>query len=136
MEIKEIDLPSGAKLRFRHPPYADADALLKAVMMESVKVPILSQDELLNLSKTHLCVAFSSDAIQKALWKCMASSTYHDERGDLKIEKDLFEPVSAREDYPILAMEVLQQTLAPFGKSLLLVFSRLSSHLAKNRESK
>lgn len=103
-------------------------------MLESAKIPVLSQDELLNLTKNHLCVAFSSEIIQKALWKCMGASTYLSEAGDLKIDRDTFEPVQVRGDYPVVAMHVMQETLAPFGKSLLLVFSRLSEHFGKNRK--
>lgn len=133
-EVVDFNLPSGAMLRFRHPPYTDAEALFRAVAAESVKIPINSQDELFNLTKTHICTVIASEPIQRALWKVMAASTYQDPRGDLKIDRATFEPIAAREDYPVVATEVLQATLAPFGKSLLLVFNRLSSLFGPGHE--
>jgi hypothetical protein len=103
--ILEKKLPSGAILKFNIAPFAEGKALYQAVLEEFRG---------LKLFKDLFCVALSSSKIEAALNKCIERALYN----DLKIGKDTFEDVEARQDYIPLCFEIAKENIAPFAKSL------------------
>lgn len=119
--MKKITLPSGAKLEIDLAPFADANALNKAVAKE---LKGMKFDPELNLTdpvfiKDLACTAFSSDEIMNALEVCFRRCTYN----GLKIDASTFEAEDARQDYFIVCREVLIEQIRPFAKGLLSLFS-------------
>ena len=119
--MKKITLPSGAKLEIDLAPFADSNALNKAVAKE---LKSMKFDPELNLAdpvfiKDLACTAFSSDEIMDALEVCFKRCTYN----GLKIDSTTFEPEEARQDYFVVCREVLIEQIRPFAKGLLSLFS-------------
>ena len=122
---KKINLPSGATLEITLAPFADANALNKAVAKELLKLKI-NKDldfEDPNFIKDLVCSAISSDEIMNALENCFKRCTYN----NLKITMDTFESEEARGDYFIVCKEVLTVNCAPFVKSLSSQFGATNS---------
>jgi hypothetical protein len=113
--ILEKKLPSGAILKFNIAPFAEGKALYQAVLEEfrGLKLDPLAEIDV-NLFKDLFCVALSSSKIEAALNKCIERALYN----DLKIGKDTFEDVEARQDYIPLCFEIAKENIAPFAKSL------------------
>jgi hypothetical protein len=126
--LKEITLPSGAILQITPAPFADAKALYQAMMAEARGVELQSRAQFMDIAKNLICIGFSSRAIDAALTKCMARCTYNTHR----IDEKTFEPLEARQDYTMVCMEVLEETIRPFSKNLSAVFSRLLSTIGEN----
>lgn len=124
-EPKEILLPSGATLKIRPAPFAEAKALYQALLAEVKEIKIESETAMVSIFKDIFCAGFSSQKIEKELEKCLARCTYNGGNGDMKIDKDTFEPMSAREDYTLVCMEVAKENIAPFAKSLYAEYSRI-----------
>lgn len=113
--MKQIDLPSGAKLEIGLAPFKEANRLLKAFTLENKGSTIESRTELdVNLLKDLFCTSISSELINDALWECAKRCTYN----GLKITPELFEPENARQDYLVVMWEVGKANLVPFMKSL------------------
>jgi len=91
-----------------------------------------------NLLKTALVTAFSSQQVEAALWVCFAKCVYkaNPNAGDLKIDKDTFEPVAARGDYVSVCMEVAEENIAPFVKSLFAVWEHTLATISNVRASR
>lgn len=130
--MKEVELPSGAVLKITPAPFAAAKALYQAVLEESKAVQFSMTMEISALLKDILCYSFSSKRIEAALSECLKRCTYNSGNGDLRIDADTFEPVEAREDYPVVCTEVAMENLRPFAKSLSVVFAQLSSMIPVN----
>lgn len=126
-KFREVNLPSGAVLQVQAAPFAVSKALYQAVLKEAKALNLGSQNDAGNLMKDLLMTAYSSAEIEKALWACFGKCLYN----GLKIDKDTFEPEAAREDYVFVCMEVAQDNISPFGKSLYAVWSQLLALLAK-----
>lgn len=123
--FREVKLPSGAVLKVQPAPFTDAKALYQAVLAEAKGVEISKEIDMGNLLKTILMSAFSSPRIESTLWVCFQNCTYNTGTpgaGDLKIDKDTFEPVAARGDYTTVCMEVGEENISPFVKSLYAVW--------------
>lgn len=73
----------------------------------------------------------ASDAIQGALWACMARCTYNKQ----KVTKDLFEDEKIREDYLPVAKEVMVFNLGPFSRGLASMFPDLLAAIGRSRGS-
>lgn len=116
--MKEVKLPSGAKLSIGLPPFEDSKALYQAFLKEIKTIAIAGKTEMASFYKDLVCVGFSSKEIEACLWECFKHCTYDSGKSPLKIDKDTFEPVTAREDYLTVCMEVAKENIAPFGKSL------------------
>ena len=123
-----ITLTSGAQLTLGIASFQEANDLKKALARELVAVNVnlttldiakLSADEM-NSFKNVFFQILGSDAIESALWKCMARSLYNQTR----ISAETFQPEAAREDYHQVAWEVMVYSLRPFGKSLLSLFAQ------------
>lgn len=123
--MREVKLPSGAVLKITPAPFADAKALYQALLKEAQGVEIHSKMEMTNLYKELFCRGFSSPEVEKCLWKCLERCTYNGGNGDLRVSNDTFEPVSARDDYMSVCMEVAKENVLPFVKSLYAEYQRI-----------
>ena len=123
--MREIKLPSESVLKIYPAPFSDAKALYQSLLKELKQVPVDSKMEVGELYKQLFCLGFSSPEIEKCLWACMARCTYNSGNGDLKIEKDTFEPVEARGDFMQVCIEVAKENVLPFVKSLYAEYQRL-----------
>lgn len=121
----EKKLPSGAILKIHVAPFSDAKALYQAVLKELKTVDVKSKTEMASVFKDLACIGFSSKEIETALWKCFERCTYDSGKGDLRIDKDTFEPIESREDYIVVCMDVARENIFPFVKSLYAEFSAL-----------
>jgi hypothetical protein len=117
-----ITLKSGAILILGTPSFSQSTKLFKVICNELrlVDMDISSMDirtfagKDINSIKNALLQLLGSDAVENALFECAIRSTYN----SLKITRDTFSPEDAREDYFLVAWEVIRHTLRPFGKSL------------------
>lgn len=123
-------LDSGAMLEVTMAPFQDGYKLLKSVMKEAESINMNFgfkgktfkelfefelTDEFFNTLKNVLSRMISSDIIEEALWSCLSRCTYN----NIKITKDLFDSnIEAREDFLVIAKEVIWFNLSPFGKNL------------------
>lgn len=134
--FRDVKLPSGATLKVQPAPFAEAKALYQAVLDEMKGTPVPQSIDLGNLLKTVLMQAFSSPRIEAALWTCFQKCLYNSGApgaGDLKIDKDTFEPVAARADYTSVCLEVGEENIAPFVKSLYAVWKQMVSTIESTR---
>lgn len=116
--MKEVKLPSGVMLKVGLPPFEQSKALYQSMLEEMRTIAITSKTEMASFYKDLMCVGFSSKKIEACLWECFKHCTYGNKAGDLKIDKDTFEPLEARGDYLTVCMEVAKENVAPFAKSL------------------
>lgn len=131
--FKEVTLPSGAILKIAPATFAESKALYQAMLEEAVHINIGSQGELGNVFKDLFCMGFASKKIEACLEACFKKCIYNDGKGDLKIDKDTFEPVSAREDYLTVCMEVAKENVSPFMKSLYAEYRRVLAMIESRR---
>ena len=113
--MREVTLPSGAKLAITLPPFAVSKALYQAVLEEAKALKLDPEADIdINLFKDLFCTAMSSKKIEACLNECMKRAQYN----GLKIDADTFEPESARQDYIHACFEVARESVLPFMKSL------------------
>jgi hypothetical protein len=132
MNLKKT-LDSGSILEVTLAPFEVGHKLLKSVMkeLESVKISMgvkaksLQEffdldvnDEAINTLKNLLTRLIGSELVEESLWACMERATYNNK----KINRDTFEEVKAREDFLIVAKEVLWFNLSPFLKNISSLF--------------
>ena len=121
-------LPSGAELDVTVAPFADADALtkalLKAVKGVELRADILQMD--MTAIKDVVVGAATSDEVDRALFKCAERASYN----GVKVSKGLFDDpeigTQAREDYYHLCLKVIEVNCLPFFKA---AFSELKTRL-------
>ncbi len=125
--MREVDLPSGAKLKISMAPFAESKALFKAVLEEAKSIGIDAQKDItdINMYKEIFCAGFSSKKIDDCLKPCLGRCTYNDS----KITDDTFESAGSREDYLIVCYEVAVDNISPFLKSLYAKFSQTLENL-------
>jgi len=129
MELKTIKLPSGVEIQVQPAPFAKAKALYQAVLEEMKGMKITASDELdTNFVKDLFCGFLSSKKIEDCVWECMASALYK----GVRIDKNTFEPVQAREDYIHACYEVAKENILPFGKSLYAEYGHLLGAITKD----
>lgn len=121
--MKEITLPSGAILKILVTPFAESKALYQAILEELKKVPMEKDTSMVALVKELAWIGFGSKKVEDALWKCFERCLYN----NLKIDKDTFEPEAARQDYSMVCVEVIQNNILPFSKSLFVESGRLAA---------
>jgi hypothetical protein len=127
---KEFKLRSGnAVLRVNNVPFDEAEALFNALMAESKGLKFI-KGEMAEVFKDLFAIGFSSPAVKKELWNVFRRCQYCDKRGELKIDKDTFEPTEARADYVEVCMLVVQETCGPFLNGLYVEFKTLFEVLA------
>lgn len=128
-EIREVTLPSGAVLKLNPAPFADARNLYQAVLEELKGSRFDPQQSIdVNFFKDMLCSMLSSKKVEAALEKCMQRATYD----GIKITKDTFEPVKARDDYLTVCFEVAKENVLPFMKSLYAQYAPLIAEVQKS----
>jgi hypothetical protein len=128
--LKEINLPSGAKLGITLAPFSDSKALYTALIQELKTIHIGELTKLnINLMKDLICAAMSSENVEKCIWKCMERAVYN----KLNITQDTFEPEEARQDYNIVLMEVGKANVLPFLKSLSPQYAEILSVLKSDQ---
>ncbi len=116
----ETTLPSGAKLRIQLAPFAVSKALYQALLREIRNLDTMPGGDFgveMILLKA-FALGFSSRHVEDALWACFERCTY----SGVKIDKDTFEPVAARDDYVKTCAEVARANVFPFMKSLFAEF--------------
>jgi hypothetical protein len=118
MSLEPIKLPSGAILKIQVAEFAVAKALYQAVLEELKSVNVSSQSDLASIFKDLACIGLSSRKIEACLNDCFKRCTIDQGSGDLKIDKDTFEPVERRDDYLTVCVEVAKANIGPFAKSL------------------
>lgn len=116
--MKEVKLPSGATLKVSPSSFENSRALYQAILEEAKTISIGTSTEMASVYKDLFCLGFTSKKIEACLWECFKKCQYNGGGGDLKIDKDTFEPISAREDYLSVCMEVAKENTLPFVKSL------------------
>jgi len=136
MNVKEVELPSKAILKIHHTPFEVSLALNEAVIEELKGLQFDSQTDMLKIYKDIFCTGFSSKKIKECLWKCFERCTYNSGNGDLKIDKNTFDPMDARQDYAAVCMEVAQYNIAPFVKAHSAKFFQALESLKSSPESK
>jgi|SRR5581483_7115895 len=129
--MKEVDLPSGAKLKISPTPFGISKALYQSILEEGKVLSLKSNLEIGDLLKEIFCLGYSSKKIEAALWECFKYCLYSDARGEMKIDKDTFEPLSAREDYSIVCFEVALENIIPFLKGLFVELKARSDRITK-----
>lgn len=129
---KSVTLPSGAKLDITVSPFPVARNLYQAIASELKALKVETVTELdANLLKDVFLTALSSKPIESALWACMDRATYK----GLRITQDTFEPEDAREDYFAVCMEVAQENVRPFTKSLFVQWKATFQKMQSSLES-
>lgn len=120
--MKEVKLPSGALLKIQIAPFSDAKALYQAVLEEIKGVQVSSTTDLASIFKDLACIGFSSKKIESKLEECLKRCTIDHGIGDLRIDKDTFEPIERRDDYMVVCMAVAKENILPFVKSLYVAY--------------
>jgi hypothetical protein len=127
---KEFKLKSGnAVLRVNNIPFDEAEALYNALMIE-MKGIRFTREEMGDVFKNVFCNGFSSPLVKEKLWSVFKRCQYCDKRGELKIDKDTFEPSEARGDYVEVCVLVVQEVCSPFLNGLYAEFKTLFEVLA------
>ena len=136
--MNEITLKSGAVLAASIAPFSVSNKLLKTIVRELKGVDVelenldfsklAAQD--INTLKNAICQILGSDAIEQAVFECLAKCTYNGTR----IVRDTFDPEDARADYLPCAWEVIKINLRPFFSGLDL--SLLTSEAPKSDDPK
>lgn len=125
--MRKVKLPSGAELTIQPAPFVDSKNLYQALLKELKEVKIDLKMEMANLYKELFCVGFSSPQIEACLWKCLERCTYDNGKlGPLKIDKDTFESIEAREDYMTVCTEVTKDNVSPFVKTLFADYAQFT----------
>lgn len=113
--MKEVTLPSGAKLSIYPAPFAAAKGLFQAIMRELRIIQIDENTDFKFLLKDLFTQGFASEELEKNIWQCLQKCLYNGVRPDA----DTFEPVEVRQDYLTVCVEVVRENVTPFLKSLL-----------------
>lgn len=132
MKTTEVKLQSGAKLKIHLAPFEDARALYQAVLKELKPLSIAGKADV-EMYKDLFCAGFASKEIEEALWVCFQKVQYCTKSGDLKIDKETFEPEEAREDYLQVCMEVAKANILPFVKSLYVEYGQFFAAMQKDQ---
>lgn len=124
--MKEVKLPSGAVLKITVGSFEESKALYQACLEELGSVHFATGEQMMSAYKNIICTGFASKKVEKALWVCLNRVLYNDSRVTL----DTFENEKAREDYNHVFIEVLEENVRPFMKSLYAVFLARQEMLA------
>lgn len=117
--MTEFTAPSGAKILITPADWKSAKVLKKAIEKE------LNLDEGLDFTNPatwikNIISVDSSDAVDSALWPCLARCT----RDNEKITEQTFDKLEARQDYYEIVSACIKENLGPLVESL---FSKLSA---------
>jgi hypothetical protein len=116
MANKEIELQSGAKLSITTAPFADAHALLKALLKSAQGLPLAQNPMQMDVSvlKEAVLNAAVSDEVEQAIFKCCQRVAYN----GIKVTKDIFDQtpggMDPRPDYYLICWHVIEENCGPF----------------------
>lgn len=123
--MRTFNLPSGAVLTLRPASFEVSKNLYQAILDECKNVHISTGTDMASVFKDFACISFSSKKIENCLWECFKVCQYDNgTSGNLKIDKDTFEPVSARDDFMVVCVEVAKENVLPFMKSLYAEYAK------------
>lgn len=103
------------------------NAISKALLAQGVKLANIDLNNVDSLLDAILATD-SDESVNKAIFNCLAKSTYNKE----KITLDIFEDENARENYYEIIINCLKINLTPFLKPLI---SKLKDLVAKKQGS-
>ncbi len=112
--MRDVILPSGAKLHVAEAPFTISKALYQALLRELKYVQITSDTEFNSLYKDLFANMGSSQEVENCIWECLKRCLYNDE----KVTPDTFEPSERRQDYLTVCAEVIKENVGPFLKNL------------------
>lgn len=127
-------MPSGAVLKIGVSPFEVSKALYQAILEEAKAVAFVSTTEMASVYKDIFCVGLSSKKIEACLWECFKKCIYNSGKGDLKIDKDTFEPVEARSDYVAVCIAVAKENIDPFVKGLYAEYSQFFEMIGSDQK--
>jgi hypothetical protein len=124
MNLKKT-LDSGAIFEVQMAKFKVGHRLFKAVMRELKDIEMPGSANVFSMIKNVATGLLSSGEIEAVLWECMEVSLYN----NIKVTPDLFEDEKVREDYLVVAKEVLMYNLIPFSKNLRSLFSDIQEKI-------
>lgn len=145
--MKELKGHNGVKIVINPAPFKLVKRLRQCIAKELLKHKVdvgnpTSFDDLkgsikgniseyLNIIKDIILGLEVSEDFESVLWECMSECTYK----NIAITESLFDDIpTAREDYDLIVMEVIQENLAPFLKSLLGLFAMQEVPTEENQQ--
>lgn len=133
-ELVKITLPSGAKLEITPADWEISKALYQEIASEAESLVLDPKAEVdVNLWKNIAFRALSSKKIDAQAWACIEGRcTYN----GVRITKDTFQPLKAREDYLLVMFEVTVVNVSPFMKNLIVRFSGMYREMLGTLQSK
>lgn len=140
IHTREVQLPSGAILRINIAPFVDSKNLAQSLLSElsdvnfDLKTDTKNVVEMAKVFKEIFCKGFSSPLIESYLLKCMERCSYDNGKGALRIDRDTFEAVDARQDYVTTCIEVAKDNVFPFGKSLFADYKIMSEKVKSSQK--
>ncbi|AFC22577.1 hypothetical protein phi1422_0057 [Bdellovibrio phage phi1422] len=133
MAFKTHRLQSGAELKIGPASFRESKTLFDNVLKVVGKENWNPEHEVdINFIKGIVSQALSSEDVERALWPCLARSTYNGH----KITEDLFEDVKLREDFLEICYEVGKENVLPFTKNLLEKFSHVFQEMGIDLKQK
>lgn len=127
--MKDITLPSGAKLSLGISPFVDSRELYQIASKELIPLKLDVKEEIdANFFKNVACSLLSSKEFEEALWKCFEKCLYNRER----ITEETFEPEKAREDYLEVCYLVAKANVSPFMNALMQKYSEIIKELLQD----
>ena len=127
--MRKHKLKSGITLRVQAASFRKAKNLFDEVSKEIKSIHFDPKQEFdINFVKNALLGVISSEKIEVALWPCMESCLY----GNQKVSADLFESIDARADFLEVCMEVAKENVLPFTKNLSSKFEPILKELGLN----
>jgi hypothetical protein len=125
--MKEVKLKSGVVLGLGDTPFQVSKDLFQAFLRCMDGVDVQSKDQF----DFALTAAFlSNPEVERCLWECMKRCLYN----GVKINPDTFEPVTAREDFNEVCLEVGMENISPFTKGLFAGLKRLSGMIESSQK--
>ena len=112
--MRDVTLPSGAKLMVAAAPFAVSKTLYMVILDELKGVALKDDEEFHHTLLKLFAQGLSSKSVDLALANCLARCTYN----GMKIDDDTFEPVERRKDYVQTQIEVVKENVSPFFESL------------------
>lgn len=128
MGDKDYTLSSGARLHVTVAPFADANALVKALAKCAKGLP-LGEDPLkagVGVLKEMLIEAVVSPEVEAALSQCFSRCSYNDRKIDKTLMDDPAVGEQARQDYFEICWKVVEANCSPF---FVKTFSALKARL-------
>lgn len=129
--MREVELPSGAKLSISLASFEDGKNLYQCIASELKSLKFDENEDVgVNFFKDIFLTALSSKEIEKLIMQCAKKALYNKER----ITQETFEPEDARQDYIEALYHIAENNLAPFGKALFAKYAPLFQQAMKGQK--